>query len=121
MKWIEGKDYTVVLCDTTENIRFDTFYADNLEGIQLELYQFDSILSDSQRIYFLSGVNNVDKHVSVNDSENGLVVQLEGKEPQLWNTVPESTLNLIVIDNYNNNILCMKSFQYLASSFALAT
>ncbi len=41
------------------------------------------------------------------------MIQLNGKEAQLLDKPADTNINILVIDNYNNNIVCKKTFQYI--------
>lgn len=57
--------------------------------------------------------------ISVSLAENGLSLQLEGKEPQAWATASDDMLGVAVVNNYNNAIVCMKTFMYVDGELQL--
>ncbi len=111
IKWIDGKDYTVLINDPSGY--FITFYRENLENMQMPLYtqEFDNM--ENPGIYYFSGINNKNIKFSLYKSDNGIMIQLNGKEAQLLDKPADTNINILVIDNYNNNIVCKKTFQYI--------
>lgn len=123
IQWIKDKDYTVVLCGGCDDL--DAYYAEKVEpsfiGEGLTLRPADVEPADRlPGVYYISGLNNDEQEFSVSRIETGVSIQLDGSESQAWYVPEERRLGLAVIDNYNDSIVCVKTFRYVDGSFVAA-
>lgn len=116
MKWIAGKDYTIVLNDGTG--KFKDIYDEQLKMDHLELYQMNVWQFASEpAIDYITGLNCKNAGFAIHDTEDGLKIKLKSQESQLWEMPDGDTLKVVVIDNYNHRIVCLKSFKYAKETF----
>ena len=126
LKWISGKDYTVLFYDQRGN--FQSMYKDRLqEDWAAEAPALYSVPVDrtaeapeAPLVWGISGTGEHTLPAAVLWTEEGLTVQLDGEEPRPWVTASSDVLGVIVINNYNQSIVCMKSFRYVDEAFTLA-
>ncbi len=126
LKWISGKDYTVLFYDQRGN--FQSMYEDRLqEDWAVEALPLYSVPVDrtekapeAPHIWGISGTGEHTLPAKVLWTEEGLKVQLDDQEPRPWAPASGDVLGLIVINNYNQSIVCMKSFRYVDEAFTLA-
>lgn len=75
-------------------------------------------------IWAISGIgesaSNASSTISVTLAENGLVFQLDDKDPQAWATASDNMLDVAVVNNYNQSVVSMRSFRYVDEEFQLA-
>lgn len=126
LKWISGKDYTVLFYD--QNGNFQSMYEDRLrEAWAMEALTFYSVPVDRTEeapeaplVWGISGTEEHTLSAAVLWTEEGLAVQLDGEEPRPWVTASGDVLGVIVINNYDRSVVCMKSFLYVDEAFTLA-
>lgn len=123
LKWICGRDYTVVVCD--KRASFQSIYNKEIAqelGVEcLELSSVDSLQEENGIcIYTISGMSSNKLGFDIQPSEVGVEILLIGGGSQKWTVVSDTALGVIVIDNYNNNVVCTKTFQYVNDLFTLA-
>ncbi len=136
LKWITGKDYTVLFYD--KRGLFSSMYEEQLKekwGTEtLGLYPVPidrpAILSDGKpaesdslgtvpSVWGLSGTGQTVSPVLISLTEEGLTIQFSEQEPQPWVTGSNDILGVTVIRNDNRSIVCKKSFRYVDEAFAL--
>lgn len=148
LKWIDGKDYTVLFYD--KRGEFKDMYEDRLMGKWLgtdgsplakipieeistnenEEQATDSAEESTARgktgkarrkpdVWAVFGEGAKFAPASVSMTESGLSLQLDGQEPMAWETTSDDVLGVAVVNNYSHTLVCMKSFRYVDEDFAL--
>ncbi len=118
LKWISGKDYSVVIKGTEKY--FWTYIRERLEQNECKLYRYETDREDQEEeIYYISGTNNKKSRFSIQSSDCGGMLKVGDTEEQLWTENGEDILNIAVVDHYNQKILCVKSFRYLKNNFKI--
>lgn len=123
LNWICGRDYTVILCDKRGSFQsiYNEEIAQELGAKYLELSLVNLVQEENgTNIYCISGMNSNKLGFDIQLSEDGGVeILLTEGGIQKWTAVSDTVLGVIVIDNYNNNIVCVKTFQYINDLFTL--
>lgn len=121
LKWVCGRDYTVILCDTGG--AFAPAYGDHIQkdvgayGSTLELFSLEQ--RDALETYYISGLNSEDIPCDVRMTESGVDIQFGAEPVQTWTAGPGNMLGVIVIDDSNDSVVCMKSFKWEADAYTL--
>lgn len=77
------------------------------------------IFNDGSQIYSVSGLNGRRGETEVCELENGLKVWLETNDAWQWEEPVTGDLDVVVIDNYNQQVVCQKSFWQEKESWLL--
>ncbi|MCM1233680.1 MAG: D-alanyl-lipoteichoic acid biosynthesis protein DltD [Ruminococcus flavefaciens] len=120
LKWIEGKNYTLVLNDTSGI--FCTVFRDILENSELISYEYNvGTTKRDTSICCISGTkdNDMNMDFSIWDSEGELMLQLENQAAIVFGKMDTDILDLVVIDNYHSCVVCVKSFEHLEEDYVL--
>lgn len=120
LKWICGKDYTVILND--ESGMLESVYQESIQNEFGETLPMLNLIhcaapADFGEIYFVSGINNTKQLFTVYQKEESLVIQMPDTTITEWKSSPSGALDVLVIDNYNHEIVTMKSFKYIDDVF----
>lgn len=116
INWISGKNYTLLINDASG--KFKNIYEKDKKENKLFLRQQKILkLDENFSLYSISGINCDKNRFFIENSDNGILLNLEGQVSQQWNLPSENSLNAIVIDHYNNSIVCTKSFKYESESY----
>lgn len=120
LKWICGKDYTVILND--ERGILESVYQENIQNEFGETLPMLNLIhcaasADFGEIYYVSGINETKESFTVYQTEESLVIRMQDTTVMEWKSSPSGALDVIVIDNYNHEIVTMKSFKYIDDVF----
>lgn len=122
IKWIYKKNYTVILYDrqnrfqeVLKKVIADELGADNLNAYQI-VTETENELSG---VCYISGINGNRLDFSAYFEDETLVIQLTDKEPFELKVESDNILGVIVLDNYNQNVVCTKLFKYVEEGIAL--
>lgn len=121
LHWINGKDYTVAVCDRTGE--FLSFYkklvAEDMRVSSLKLTLVKPEKTESTTAYNIAGDDHAGTERMVTGKKEGLEVTLPNGTVQECK-VADDRLGLLVIDHYNGRPVCAKSFKYQDGQFLLA-
>lgn len=116
LEWIAGKDYTLVIDDGTGV--FADVCGEEIERNAYQIYQAARGQNEGYAgVYFISGINHYDDQLCVQDSGDGLILIINGSETWLWGTPADDTVNIAVVDQYEQVVLCKKLFCYIEDHF----
>ncbi len=116
IKWADGKDYTILISDSTG--QFLPWYEETIQDSSFEYYPYPADSPENGAgVGFLSGQDRTG--FTVLNEEDEQLLQLSGQEAEEWCRPVEDQLHLAVIDHYHNKIVCMKSFRYADGTFWL--
>lgn len=116
VKWIDGKDYTIILNDGTG--KFESVYGEMLEKdfVKLHMLRSDERLGGCT---YISGKNKENAGFSIQTCTEGLQLKINDEQYKVYDYPDTDTLNIFVLDNYNKNFLCEKTFKYTDENFLL--
>lgn len=151
LKWVGGRDYTVLFYDKRGDFRDkyeDRFQEEwetegfNLAAVSIEEAEaeegpdapdggndaiaggMEDLPEKRPNVWMISGTGSgasaTLESVAVSMGENGLTLQLDGQEPQAWETASDDILGVAVINNYNDALVCLKAFHYVNGRLQLA-
>lgn len=130
LKWIAGRDYTVLFCDNrgvfptmyeefqeqwgTENLTLSAVPVEGVGDPADESMPGETVPEENiPKIWGISGDGDGTLSFSVLATKEGLSLQPYGQEPQPWIISSNDALGVAVINNYNPSVVCMKSFRYV--------
>ena len=129
LNWILKRDYTILLYDEKgileknwSNFKrgiIDDIWEEVEEQAKYEIRMWNLVNSNTSDVYCIEGIDGNSENISAFWMEDNLVVKLKGQEPQSWIITPEDAIEVMVIDNYNQEIVCTKSFQYIDDVFMI--
>ena len=115
IQWASGKDYTLLFQDETG--KFTSVYEKLLKS---NSYSVKELKSKKMKVYYAFGTDEGnEKAVSVREEKGKVVIKIKGEDVRKWKKVDKDVLRVMVIDNYNNQIVCEKSFKYEKETFHL--
>lgn len=113
IKWASGKDYTILFQDLSGE--FSALYGELLKS---NSYLTKKNKLDQTDIYCAFSVNDGDeKEISVREEKDNILVKQKGQDVRKWKKGTDNLLKVMVIDNYNDQIVCEKSFEYVKKAF----
>lgn len=113
IKWASGKDYTILFQDLSGE--FTSLYEELLKS---NSYSTKKNKLDQTDVYCAFGVNDGDeKEISVQEEKDNILVKQKGQDVRKWKKGTEDLLKVMVIDNYNDQVVCEKSFEYVKKAF----
>lgn len=121
LKWMGGHDYTAVICDLSGQLGtvYNNVIRPEFGPLFPELGLFGPIWEDDMaKVYYVSGLDH-EKQLDIMPSADGMTVQVGGVLAADWHGTP-GMLGIVVVDNYNDCVVCTKSFRYVDNSFVLA-
>ena len=112
LKWTAGRDYTMVIRDTSG--MFPQIYEDQIKGKIWnggpELRPLDVIQEPSSVFYYILGDEDGFENQSMDLFRRDIGKKLV--EIGTWGGKSEKRLDLLVIDNYNDTVVCQKTYRY---------
>lgn len=117
IRWASGKDYTILFYDGTG--KFSSLYKTELENSSYFWQKIKLKSSDIYCAYGISGNGENGKEVFVHEKDRKVIVELGGEDGKVWKRPDENGLKVIVIDNYNGQVICEKIFKYDREVFDL--
>lgn len=113
IEWASGKDYTILFQDASGE--FAVLYEELLKS---NSYAVKKLERDQANIYCAFGIDDGDEmEIPIQEKKGQIFVKLEGKDKEQWKKGTDDILKVMVIDNYNNQIVCKKSFRYAKETF----
>lgn len=115
IKWASGKDYTIIFQDTSGE--FTALYEELLKS---NSYSVQKKKLDQVDVYCAFGMADKDEEkISVREEKGSVLIDLKDKDVRKWKKGTDDVLKVMVIDNYNAQIVCEKSFEYVRETFDL--
>lgn len=112
LEWVKNRNYVVIICDKSG--RFISFLNKDKN------YMYKSVLMehDGKLIDIISIGENINiQDYTVTDSKSGLAVQLDKKDFIEWELSYGNILDMLIIDNYNKEVVCKKKFCYIDNAY----
>lgn len=120
MKWINGKNYTVMIYDKSNS--FSTFFEEKttneLEMGDLVLSPASAAMAKEEGLYCVLGNGSINFDTTIVKNDKGLEVCQNGKAEK-WSAA-NGKLNAIVIDGYRGDFVCNKTFNYTKGQYIVA-
>lgn len=113
IEWASGKDYTILFQDASGE--FASLYGELLKKDSYSVKELELKQAD---VYCASGINDGnEKKIEVQEKKGKILVKLKDQDVEKWKKGNDDILKIMVIDNYNNQIVCKKSFRYAKETF----
>ena len=120
LKWINGRDYTAIVRDNS-GVFVPTYQKMTESETGMEMLHLSQIdIDDINSLYSVSGQSNGLHDFSITRSEHGLEVRIGETAVQEWGAISDNMISVLVIDNYNKNVVCTKNFRYDNSQLILS-
>lgn len=119
VKCINGRPYTVVICDNTGNLNeiYGRMVQNSVWPSEVLIRQYDrEELDGLGDFYYVSGDGSHTEGFKIFAEDGRVMFQLQGQNVVLWD-VAENRLGLIVIDNNSESVVCEKKFRYEEAMF----
>lgn len=115
IQWASGKDYTLLFQDTSG--KFASVYG---ELLQSNSYAAKEIRLEKMNLYCASGADSGgEREILVQEEKDKILIRQDGQDVRTWEKGSDGLLKVMVIDNYNNEVVCEKSFEYMGETFCL--
>ena len=112
LKWMAGRNYTMVIRDTSGT--FTRMYEDQIKEKIWdggpELHSLDVIQEPFSDFYYILGDEDSFGTQPVDLFEKN--IENKVKEIGTWGGISEKRLDLLVIDDYNDAVICQKTYRY---------
>lgn len=102
-KWIDNKDYTILMYDGTSG-------DDDLEGIYSSLLKFEDqsiTRTEINKAYIVNGINNTKSTISCEQTGESITVKY-GENKYDWIPKQTDAISFLIIDNKNHQIVIDK-------------
>ncbi len=110
LKWIAGKEYTVLLYDGEDEM--DTLYPELQEKEpDLKKLSLRRMEDGIKQVFFVSGTNETHPDLSVYEEDGIRKARLPGDAQEQWETSSDHVLGVMVIDRYHQRVVCRKEFK----------
>lgn len=115
IQWASGKDYTLLFQDTSG--KFASVYGELLKS---NSYTAKEIRLEKANVYCAAAADSGgEREILVQEEKDKILIKQNDQDVRTWEKGSDGLLKVMVIDNYNNKIVCEKSFEYRGETFSL--
>lgn len=115
IQWASGKDYTLLFQDTSG--KFASVYGKLLKS---NSYTAKEIRLETTNVYCAAASDSGgEREILVQEEKDKILIKQNDQDIRTWEKGSDGLLKVMVIDNYNNKIVCEKSFEYRGETFSL--
>ncbi|MBC5742046.1 hypothetical protein FMM74_000240 [Lachnospiraceae bacterium MD308] len=115
IQWASGKDYTLLFQDTSG--KFASVYGELLKS---NSYTAKEIRLETTNVYCAAASDSGgEREILVQEEKDKILIKQNDQDIRTWEKGSDGLLKVMVIDNYNNKIVCEKSFEYRGETFSL--
>ncbi len=115
IQWASGKDYTLLFQDTSG--KFASVYGKLLKS---NSYTAKEIRLETTNVYCAAASDSGgEREILVQEEKDKILIKQNDQDIRTWEKGSDGLLKVMVIDNYNNKIVCEKSFEYMGETFSL--
>ncbi len=115
IQWASGKDYTLFFQDTSG--KFASVYGELLKS---NSYTAKKIRLEKANVYCAAATDSGgEREILVQEKKDKILIKQNDQEIRTWEKGSDGLLKVMVIDNYNNKVVCEKSFEYMGETFCL--
>lgn len=115
IQWASGKDYTLLFQDTSG--KFASVYGELLKS---NSYTAKEIRLETTNVYCAAASDSGgEREILVQEEKDKILIKQNDQDIRTWEKGSDGLLKVMVIDNYNNKIVCEKSFEYMGETFSL--
>lgn len=115
IQWASGKDYTLLFQDTSG--KFASVYGELLKS---NSYTAKEIRLEKANVYCAAAADSGgEREILVQEEKDKILIKQNDQDVRTWEKGSDGLLKVMVIDNYNNKVVCEKSFEYMGETFCL--
>ncbi|SFO35323.1 hypothetical protein SAMN05216351_10745 [Pseudobutyrivibrio sp. JW11] len=111
-KFVGDRDYTVLLYDNMDCI--SEFEKSFIDGTPFKITQANDLgLTDNAgKVYYCNTAGTEVDEIEIKDDDERLLVSMPGQSDSSWSVAPEYGISIMVIDNTNQKVVCIKNVTY---------
>ncbi|WP_155952419.1 hypothetical protein [Pseudobutyrivibrio sp. LB2011] len=111
-KFVGDRDYTILLYDNEGCI--DKFEETFIDGTDFKITQANDLgLTDNAgKVYYCNTAGTEVDEIEIKDDDERLIISMPGQSDSSWSVSDEYAISIMVIDNVNQKVVCIKNVTY---------
>ena len=108
-KFVGDRDYTILLYDNMDCI--EEFKEKFIDGTDFKVTQANDLgLTDNAgKVYYCNTAGTEVDEIEIKDDDERLLISMPGQSDSSWSVAPEYGISIMVIDNTNQKVVCIKN------------